>query len=431
MPESTFSKVEARPVLMRSARGPSMSPAGQAILLPFLSELSKVDARNIAAREEDRQKAERAEPDGSAAAAAVASGRQDNIEHRQALFELREQAAAQRSSQQQALAERAEKSEDGASSKNRSGSRSGANRAEQSPNAERPQTAAPREPDESGRSSRFAASAQSKQTSESPSATAKAAANVDAGRSAPQSGVAVTTAQSAAAASASSQAAETAAKALQSSRATAAESVRPAAATSPAEGRSSAAKAAPEAGATSSARREPIAAKTSSARSVPPGGSEDGKNDVNVKQILRVIRSRIGQDHSHVTMRLDPPSLGSIRITMDLQRGALELRIEAESPLAQRLLSGKIDALRDALESSGISLERLEIRLQSTSPDTQELVRDDNGDPQQADDESTQANAERPPNQRESESPSSLSTVDGSLEDEAEQTTESLLNVLA
>lgn len=423
MPESTFSKVEARPVLMRSARGPSMSPAGQAILLPFLSELSKVDARNIAAREEDRQKAERAEPDGSAAAAAVASGRQDNIEQRQALFELREQAAAQRSSQQQALAERAEKPEDGASSKNRSGSRSGANRAEQSPNAERPQTAAPREPDESGRSSRFAASAQSKQTSESPSVTAKAAGNADAGRSAPQSGVAVTTA--------SSQATETAGKALQSARATAAESVRPATATSPAEGRSPAAKAAPEAGATSSARRESIAAKTSSARSAPPGGSEDGKNDVNVKQILRVIRSRIGQDHSHVTMRLDPPSLGSIRITMDLQRGALELRIEAESPLAQRLLSGKIDALRDALESSGISLERLEIRLQSTSPDTQELVRDDNGDPQQADDESTQANAERPPNQRESESPSSLSTVDGSLEDEAEQTTESLLNVLA
>ena len=181
----------------------------------------------------------------------------------------------------------------------------------------------------------------------------------------------------------------------------------------------------------SSARRESVAARTSITRSVPAGRSEDGRNDVNLKQILRVIRSQIGQDRSHVTMRLDPPSLGSIRITMDLQQSKLELRIETESPLAQRLLSGKADVLREALESSGITIERLEIRSQTPSADTRDLARDDDGDPRQAGGGSTEANAERSPDERESEFPPPLSTMDGSLEDAPEQTTESLLNVLA
>ena len=87
-----------------------------------------------------------------------------------------------------------------------------------------------------------------------------------------------------------------------------------------------------------------------------------------MKQLLRVIRSRINGPRSHMTMRLEPASLGSIRITMDLNDRQMQLRIETESHLAQRMLSGKADVLRDALESSGITLERLEVKPLTPAP---------------------------------------------------------------
>ena len=155
------------------------------------------------------------------------------------------------------------------------------------------------------------------------------------------------------------------------------------------------------------------------------------KNDVNMKQLLRVIRSRISGPRSHMTMRLEPASLGSIRITMDLNDREMQLRIETESHLAQRMLSSKVDVLRDALESSGITLERLEIKPLTPAPDAQDAGRHEDVDQQSSGNGSTQANTERSPDQRESESPPSLATMDPSHEDETERTTESSLNVLA
>ncbi|QOJ14266.1 MAG: flagellar hook-length control protein FliK [Planctomycetia bacterium] len=106
------------------------------------------------------------------------------------------------------------------------------------------------------------------------------------------------------------------------------------------------------------------------ARTAPPNGGSSashsadtdatiGKDDPNIERIVRLVATRVGRDHSTATLRLDPPWLGSIRMKIDLRANELELRVEADSPLAHRLLSENLDALRTALESSGIQLARV------------------------------------------------------------------------
>ncbi len=111
-------------------------------------------------------------------------------------------------------------------------------------------------------------------------------------------------------------------------------------------------------------RRAADAARNTSATAKPSGGAatDKGKNDANITQILRAIHSRIHDKNANVQMRLDPPSLGQIRISMQLQDRDMALRIDTETHLAQRMLSEKAELLREALSASGIHLERIEVR---------------------------------------------------------------------
>lgn len=89
--------------------------------------------------------------------------------------------------------------------------------------------------------------------------------------------------------------------------------------------------------------------------------SSERNPDGAVEQLVRVLRSRMSERQSQVTMRLDPPSLGGIRISMEVNARELSLRIDSETHLAHRLLSQQADELRAALEAGGIRLERLEL----------------------------------------------------------------------
>lgn len=98
-------------------------------------------------------------------------------------------------------------------------------------------------------------------------------------------------------------------------------------------------------------------------------GSVERSNDGAAEQLLRVLRSRMSDRQSQVTMRLDPPSLGAIRISMEVNGRDLALRIDSETHLAHHLLSEQADELRSALEAGGIRLERLELHPPADSND--------------------------------------------------------------
>jgi hypothetical protein len=119
------------------------------------------------------------------------------------------------------------------------------------------------------------------------------------------------------------------------------------------------------------ARAVPTAAARSAAQSVdarvgrPAGSSPEADSadfDANLARILRFVRTRIDGEKSTTLMRLDPPSLGNVRLRLELQHDAARLEIDTATPLAHRLLSEHLDALRRGLEASGIRLEHAEVR---------------------------------------------------------------------
>lgn len=98
------------------------------------------------------------------------------------------------------------------------------------------------------------------------------------------------------------------------------------------------------------------------ARSAPPSDHDTGDFDANLSRILRFIRTRIDGEKSTTHLRLDPPALGTLRLRLDLQHAGARLEIETSTPLAHRLLSEQLDALRQGLEASGIRLEHAAVR---------------------------------------------------------------------
>jgi len=62
-----------------------------------------------------------------------------------------------------------------------------------------------------------------------------------------------------------------------------------------------------------------------------------------------------------ITMRLEPPALGQLRIQMQISQGAVVADFTAATPEARVLLEMNLGMLRERLESQGLSVERLSV----------------------------------------------------------------------
>lgn len=60
-------------------------------------------------------------------------------------------------------------------------------------------------------------------------------------------------------------------------------------------------------------------------------------------------------------VRLDPPSLGHVRVSIRASGDVVHVRLSAETADAQRTLASQVSELRAALEEQGLRLERIEI----------------------------------------------------------------------
>lgn len=79
----------------------------------------------------------------------------------------------------------------------------------------------------------------------------------------------------------------------------------------------------------------------------------------------RGLMAAVHQKGGTVTVRLDPESLGSMRIRMELTGGVVRATIEVTNPEARDLLGSKLDALRSSLEAKGLGVEKLQVQLTS------------------------------------------------------------------
>ena len=92
------------------------------------------------------------------------------------------------------------------------------------------------------------------------------------------------------------------------------------------------------------------------------------KDAASFNELARIVRSNIGQRHSSLVLRLDPPELGNIRIDMRMHDQTLTLRIEAQTPAGQEALQGRLADLRSALEQHGIQLRQVDVELRDPAP---------------------------------------------------------------
>lgn len=99
----------------------------------------------------------------------------------------------------------------------------------------------------------------------------------------------------------------------------------------------------------------------------PPGGAAEVPaepmlptvDEANVARVVRGIRSALNQQGGTITLRMHPPDMGFVRVQLDIHQGAVRAEIASEHPAVRAMLSGQLGQLRAALESHGLSVDRL------------------------------------------------------------------------
>ncbi|MBX2852200.1 MAG: flagellar hook-length control protein FliK [Phycisphaeraceae bacterium] len=88
-----------------------------------------------------------------------------------------------------------------------------------------------------------------------------------------------------------------------------------------------------------------------------------GDNDsLNTARLTRGLANAVQQRGGAVTLRLTPPEMGTVRIQMQITGTNVSASFHAESASAQTLLTNQLAHLRSALESKGMSVEKLTVQ---------------------------------------------------------------------
>ncbi len=86
------------------------------------------------------------------------------------------------------------------------------------------------------------------------------------------------------------------------------------------------------------------------------------QEDANVEEVakaVRVVSHSPASGRTTMTVRLDPPSLGSVRVHVQVVDGQMTATLGTSSEVARQLVNGSLDQLRTSLERSGVTLDRV------------------------------------------------------------------------
>jgi len=89
-----------------------------------------------------------------------------------------------------------------------------------------------------------------------------------------------------------------------------------------------------------------------------------GESDFS-SRIVRGLSAMVSQRGGVMNMRLQPPELGSLRVQMSIIQGTVSAQFTATTEHAQMLLERNLTVLRAALQSNGLTVERLGVQLAS------------------------------------------------------------------
>lgn len=101
------------------------------------------------------------------------------------------------------------------------------------------------------------------------------------------------------------------------------------------------------------------AAQTAQGAHPQPELSEADQNRV-AEQAMRGIKSVMNQKGGTLTLRLNPPDLGELKIRVELGNNAIRAQFEASNEHVANLLQRRMDSLRSSLESHGLRVDQLQ-----------------------------------------------------------------------
>ncbi len=129
----------------------------------------------------------------------------------------------------------------------------------------------------------------------------------------------------------------------------------------------------------------------------PGGPSRRPTVEIDATRLLtRVARAfTAAQDRDgEIRLRLSPPELGSLRLEVRVQDGAMVARLQTETDAARTAIIDNLPALRDRLSEQGVRIERFDVDLMQRQPGG---MPDQPGGRQQPDLPSAQVTAIAPP----------------------------------
>lgn len=101
------------------------------------------------------------------------------------------------------------------------------------------------------------------------------------------------------------------------------------------------------------------------ARSEPPAKPDQLSRTQHVRLVQRVLRGfeSLANGDGQVKLRLHPPQLGSMQISMKIEDAKLTAELSVQNIAASEALSANLSQLKSSLAEQGIEIERFEIRV--------------------------------------------------------------------
>ncbi|MFY7876818.1 MAG: flagellar hook-length control protein FliK, partial [Pirellula sp.] len=87
------------------------------------------------------------------------------------------------------------------------------------------------------------------------------------------------------------------------------------------------------------------------------------------KLVQRVLRGleQLGDGGGQVRLRLHPPELGTLQLTLRMEGGQMQARMEVENSLAKDALLNNVQTLKDRLSEQGMQIESFEVSVGTDS----------------------------------------------------------------
>lgn len=82
----------------------------------------------------------------------------------------------------------------------------------------------------------------------------------------------------------------------------------------------------------------------------------------NVARIVTSVRGSLGAAGGTMQIRLDPPTLGAVNVSVSFENGVMTASLTTENEQATRMLSHNLSALKTSLESAGVTVDKIQVK---------------------------------------------------------------------